>query len=1028
MASFFVKVFETLSAPSQEDEQLQKQRVYLLKGLKQTSKRVLSNSSVGENAGRIRSTDPFAEQLCNDILACLRHGLKGRGKDGFWGFINECCKRVLSSSSQNSKLEPFLDSVQAVGMLDFVKTPEGKSRAWVRQALNTKAMADAIEEMIRHQPTLILRYEPWSLLRCSTGNRILVSIIAPLAIFDFCFDVDIALLDHQDFPSLPEELIIASMASAKPPGRASRSTSQAEQELQNKLWESKRAGGSQVRRKRSASDGGGVTNLASSAFSFLSRAAHTITKDASSALDVIIDGMSNTKRLRQKCGFEMNLSLLVRSQRHCRHALLEPRLGVPRIAEQCFNALESQLDTKGLFQVSPPEAEVLALKEAYSTGRSLPVGLFSAHAIGGLLIAFLSSIPHCLVPPLHRLPLIVCATEIEEVEARDRNIGFRLQELPWAHRPLFRKLVEFFRRVVSPEHSALNGTSPMGVAGLLAHIMFDIHGVETIETLDGSLETTDGKTGGPRTVKKTVPKMSSSEIEKAIQTAHIILTGRDQVLAGIKEKMAQHKQSLDGKVLYLRQTYEVQFKPFNAQSPSHVSLLRKIWDLLLHKVEGPMPSPLPPFSLQSGMWSRFGFRGSDPTIDLRGGGIYALQQLVYLYTNYTEKILFLLRWHEEVSNNRALHAYPMVITFVRCARIVTEVTGLQPKATGASASDTFSLNSLCNGPCWRLFDHGSSSMGELCAFAFLLHDRHWRKQDAHFVDYDRLLEETKHELTGLLTRRPSDTKGLWKLWIDDNSKKEFGGGPRGELIAETANAPSIAPAPAVQPAPEGIAPSRKGSRESLPDSPVRKRVPTMEQGPGSPLLSSSFILQPDHVSFLVENALPITCKDYSWVRAFSLGSDGKSFTNFQRKIKSHMGSILVIKDSTGRIFGGYASEPWGQNQEGYYGTGECFVFSLDPARKAYKWTSKNNLCMMLNETAIAMGGGGSFAFYLDRDLYRGSSGPCETFGCPNLAGGDGKFFCVDLEVWYFTSETVRTSPSMSGGGSPSSMNLGSLEI
>ena len=202
MASFFVKVFETLSAPSQEDEQLQKQRVYLLKGLKQTSKRVLSNSSVGENAGRIRSTDPFAEQLCNDILACLRHGLKGRGKDGFWGFINECCKRVLSSSSQNSKLEPFLDSVQAVGMLDFVKTPEGKSRAWVRQALNTKAMADAIEEMIRHQPTLILRYEPWSLLRCSTGNRILVSIIAPLAIFDFCFDVDIALLDHQDFPSL----------------------------------------------------------------------------------------------------------------------------------------------------------------------------------------------------------------------------------------------------------------------------------------------------------------------------------------------------------------------------------------------------------------------------------------------------------------------------------------------------------------------------------------------------------------------------------------------------------------------------------------------------------------------------------------------------------------------------------------------------------------------------------------------------------------------------------------------------------
>ena len=36
-----------------------------------------------------------------------------------------------------------------------------------------------------------------------------------LAIFDFCFDIDIALLDHQDFPSLPEELVLASMASTK---------------------------------------------------------------------------------------------------------------------------------------------------------------------------------------------------------------------------------------------------------------------------------------------------------------------------------------------------------------------------------------------------------------------------------------------------------------------------------------------------------------------------------------------------------------------------------------------------------------------------------------------------------------------------------------------------------------------------------------------------------------------------------------------------------------------------------------------
>ena len=66
--------------------------------------------------------------------------------------------------------------------------------------------------------------------------------------------------------------------------------------------------------------------------------------------------------------------------------------------------------------------------------------------------------------------------------------------------------------------------------------------------------------------------------------------------------------------------------------------------------------------------------------------------------------------------------------------------------------------------------------------------------------------------------------------------------------------------------------------------------------------------------------------------------------------------------------------------------------------------------MMLNENAIAMGGGGSFAIYLDSDLHEGTSGRCETFDSPPLSSPSENsdeildvhtFTCVDLEIWTF---------------------------
>ena len=120
MASFLQKVFNTLSVTNTiEGEQRQRERVYLLQNLKTSSKRVLSNSSVGKNAGRIKSSDPFAEALCNDILACVSHGMRPKVKGGIWALANKCCKRILSRPKQVHNVSTAMTAEEALNVCNL---------------------------------------------------------------------------------------------------------------------------------------------------------------------------------------------------------------------------------------------------------------------------------------------------------------------------------------------------------------------------------------------------------------------------------------------------------------------------------------------------------------------------------------------------------------------------------------------------------------------------------------------------------------------------------------------------------------------------------------------------------------------------------------------------------------------------------------------------------------------------------------------------------------------------------------------
>jgi len=127
-------------------------------------------------------------------------------------------------------------------------------------------------------------------------------------------------------------------------------------------------------------------------------------------------------------------------------------------------------------------------------------------------------------------------------------------------------------------------------------------------------------------------------------------------------------------------------------------------------------------------------------------------------------------------------------------------------------------------------------------------------------------------------------------------------------------------------------------------------------------------------------------------------------------------SIMVIRTTNGEIFGGFASEPWKKRlpHEGFYGTGECFLFSLYPRAEVHQWTGANVFCMYSTGDEIAMGGGRSkkmtvekefessvsvhFGIWLDSEFLVGYSHPCGTFENPQLAEKE-QFETIFVEFW-----------------------------
>ncbi|WWC64170.1 uncharacterized protein I303_106778 [Kwoniella dejecticola CBS 10117] len=153
----------------------------------------------------------------------------------------------------------------------------------------------------------------------------------------------------------------------------------------------------------------------------------------------------------------------------------------------------------------------------------------------------------------------------------------------------------------------------------------------------------------------------------------------------------------------------------------------------------------------------------------------------------------------------------------------------------------------------------------------------------------------------------------------------------------------------------------------------------------------------------------------AWTLLFSLDQHGASLSTMYRLIdrfgQTHKtsGNVLIVCDAHGNRFGVFMNECIAKREGTYYGSGESFLFKLNPLSEpqVFKWTGKNQYFALCEAGFISFGGGdGKYGLLLDSTFTQNSSATSPAYdndvlsdSIPRKSNQAWSFDCVGLEVW-----------------------------
>lgn len=209
------------------------------------------------------------------------------------------------------------------------------------------------------------------------------------------------------------------------------------------------------------------------------------------------------------------------------------------------------------------------------------------------------------------------------------------------------------------------------------------------------------------------------------------------------------------------------------------------------------------------------------------------------------------------------------------------------------------------------------------------------------------------------------------------------------------------------------APSAHG-RSSGGGSPAPSPEPSFSQGPELVAGDVERPLLREAMAALLSDYLPVVLRvagNVEWRLAYTPKVHGVSIQTFYRMLGTDATTVLIVRDSTGNVFGGFGTQPWTPGGlHGFFGTGESFVFSFGAAAaeeshlqlRCYTWCghASNQFFQYADHEYFAMGGGaeGRHALAIKDDFLHGFSHRSSTFENAPLSSQE-EFVISDLEVW-----------------------------
>lgn len=115
---------------------------------------------------------------------------------------------------------------------------------------------------------------------------------------------------------------------------------------------------------------------------------------------------------------------------------------------------------------------------------------------------------------------------------------------------------------------------------------------------------------------------------------------------------------------------------------------------------------------------------------------------------------------------------------------------------------------------------------------------------------------------------------------------------------------------------------------------------------------------------------------------FTTSRDGRSLRTFFEYMSQKEPSFFIIETDDDEVFGGYCSSAWKESSR-FYGSGECFLFTIRPQRRKFFWTEANAF-FMKSMKDITFGGGTGIAIWISDTLDSGVTDESSTFNNPPL--------------------------------------------